>query len=131
MKSTPQPIRIHSWLFSLLVSLVLVIEEASASKPLTVFSSPFALHTSGSHLLNIANQPVSLSGVNWFGFETAEYAPHGLSIRNWQSLLDQVKRLGYNVIRLPFSDAMLASNVMPTNINDRRKLSFWSFIVFL
>ena len=75
------------------------------------------LHTSGSKILNSANQEVGLSGVNWFGFETDQHAPHGLWTRNWKSVLNQIKRQGYNVIRLPFSNAMLKPGVKPAGIN--------------
>ncbi len=75
------------------------------------------LHTSGSKILNSANREVGLSGVNWFGFETEQNAPHGLWARNWKSVLNQIKRQGYNVIRLPFSNAMLKPGVKPVGIN--------------
>ncbi|HEX2991421.1 MAG TPA: glycoside hydrolase family 5 protein [Anaerolineales bacterium] len=75
------------------------------------------LHTSGSKILNSANQEVGLSGVNWFGFETEQNAPHGLWARNWKSVLNQIKHQGYNVIRLPFSNAMLKPGVKPVGIN--------------
>jgi endoglucanase len=75
------------------------------------------LHTSGSKILNSANEVVGLSGVNWFGFETSEHAPHGLSVRRWQEMLDQIKSYGYNVIRLPFSNAVLKPGVKPTKID--------------
>lgn len=78
------------------------------------------LHTSGSQILDASKRVVGLSGVNWFGFETNERAPHGLSVRNWQEVLDQVKSLGYNVIRLPFSNAMLRPNVKPSGISYQR-----------
>ena len=83
-----------------------------------VFPTPSdCLHTWGSKILNASNEVVGLSGVNWFGFETPEHAPHGLSERNWQDLLDQIKSQGYNVIRLPFSNAVLARDVKPTKID--------------
>ena len=75
------------------------------------------LHTSGNKIFDSANQPVGLSGLNWFGFETANYAPHGLWSRSLGSMLDQIKNLGYNVIRLPFSNAALKSGAMPTSID--------------
>lgn len=75
------------------------------------------LYTSGSRILDADNHPVGLSGLNWFGFETSNYAPHGLWSRNWGDMLDQIKDLGYNVIRLPFSNAMLQPGVMPTGID--------------
>src|SRR5919108_6003916 len=75
------------------------------------------LHTSGNQILDATGKAVGLSGINWFGFETESRAPHGLWQRNWQEMLDQVRDLGYNVIRLPFSNAMLAPGTKPTGIN--------------
>ena len=37
------------------------------------------LHTPGSRILDSSNHVVGLSGLNWFGFETASNAPHGLA----------------------------------------------------
>ncbi len=78
------------------------------------------LHTSGNKILDASNHVVSLGGLNWFGFETSNNVPHGLSIRNWQDILEQIKSQGYNVIRLPFSNAMLKQGVMPSDINYKR-----------
>lgn len=58
-------------------------------------------HTSGSKILDANNQPVRITGINWFGMETANYAPHGLWSRGYKEMLDQIKSLGYNTIRLP------------------------------
>jgi aryl-phospho-beta-D-glucosidase BglC (GH1 family) len=55
--------------------------------------------------------------VNWFGFETENRAPHGLWSRNFGQMLDQIQKLGYNVIRLPFANAMLVPGAKPTGIN--------------
>jgi endoglucanase len=81
---------------------------------------PNYLHTSGSQILDVSNRAVGLSGVNWFGFETSSSAPHGLWARNWAEMLDQVKDEGYNVIRLPFSNAMLKQGVMPSGIDEQK-----------
>ncbi len=57
-----------------------------------------------------ADAPPSLArmtGVNWFGFETSLYVPHGLWSRDYRSMLQQMRDLGFNTIRVPFSDAML------------------------
>src|SRR5262245_45000412 len=56
------------------------------------------LRTSGSQIMDAQGRQVTLSGVNWFGFETESFAPHGLSVRNYQSMLDQMVRLGFNKI---------------------------------
>lgn len=46
------------------------------------------------------------NGLNWFGFETPNYSPHGLWSRSMDDVLDQVRAEGYNLIRLPFSSQM-------------------------
>jgi endoglucanase len=100
----------------ILFSLLVTIGPASLRATQVKAASNY-LHTSGSKLLDSSGQVVNLSGLNWFGFETSNNVPHGLWSRSWQSMLDQIKSLGYNVIRLPFSDAVLQSGVMPTSIN--------------
>ena len=78
---------------------------------------PNYLHTSGNQILDASGRVVGLSGVNWFGFETEVRAPHGLWQRSLGDMLDQIKGLGYNVIRLPFSDEILSAGVKPTGID--------------
>lgn len=74
-------------------------------------------HTSGSQILDANNQPVRIAGINWFGLETSTYAPHGLWARNYQSILSQIKTLGFNTIRLPFSDDIFKSTSTPNGID--------------
>lgn len=61
----------------------------------------------GGRLVDFAGRRVRLVGVSWFGFETPTCAPHGLSARNWRSMLLQMRRVGFNVVRLPFSTRLL------------------------
>jgi Endoglucanase len=42
-------------------------------------------------------------GVNWFGLETQNQAPHGLWSRDYKDMLAQIADLGFNTIRVPFS----------------------------
>ncbi|PAZ13520.1 endoglucanase [Streptomyces sp. SA15] len=74
-------------------------------------------HTSGRQILDAAGQPVRIAGINWFGFETANHVTHGLWARDYKSMIDQMKSLGYNTIRLPFSDDILKPGTMPDSIN--------------
>ncbi|GIG61990.1 endoglucanase [Longispora fulva] len=67
-------------------------------------SAPGYWHTSGRTILDSADQPVRIAGVNWFGFETTNRVPHGLWIRDYRSMIDQIGATGYTTIRLPFSD---------------------------
>ncbi len=61
------------------------------------------LSTRGATIVDAQGQAVLLRGVNWFGIETENRAPHGLWARDYKAMLAQIKGLGYNVIRLPYS----------------------------
>jgi endoglucanase len=74
-------------------------------------------HTSGRQILDAAGQPVRIAGINWFGFETSNRVTHGLWTRDYKSMIDQMKSLGYNTIRMPFSDDILKPGATPDSIN--------------
>lgn len=75
------------------------------------------LHTSGSKIVDDAGNVVRITGINWFGFETTNYAPHGLWSRSLDSMLDQIAGLGYNLIRVPWTNQMLDAGVSPNGID--------------
>lgn len=60
-------------------------------------------------IVDAGGEPARLHGLNWFGFETETLAPHGLWARNWRTMMDEVKALGFNVLRLPLSGELVAS----------------------
>lgn len=78
------------------------IQVASRMMPLRL-----PLATRQANIIDANGKPVLLRGVNWFGIETENHAPHGLWARGYQEMLQQIKSLGYNIIRLPFSVQML------------------------
>lgn len=73
--------------------------------------------TSGNQIVDADGNPVKLAGVNWFGMETTRYAPDGLFARNYKDMMDQMVELGFNTIRLPFSNDALDPARMPTSID--------------
>jgi len=75
------------------------------------------LHTDGGTIRDARGHAVRLSGVNWSGLETCNFAPSGLGQRSWWDVLDQVRALGFNSIRLPFSDQVLDPASRPQGIN--------------
>jgi endoglucanase len=78
------------------------------------------LRTARGEFVNSECQAVQLTGVNWFGMETEAFAPHGLDVRNWQAMLDQMVRAGFNTIRFPFSNQFLDDpRALPQGINYR------------
>ena len=79
-------------------------------------AAPGWLSTSGNQIVDSAGHTVQIAGVNWFGFENNDLAPHGLWTRNYKEMMDQMADLGFNTIRLPFSNDTLHSTGTP-NIN--------------
>lgn len=68
------------------------------------------LSTKGNKLYDASGKEVRLTGVNWFGFETSLVSPHGIWARDMKSMIKQIKDLGFNCIRVPWCNAMLADN---------------------
>jgi aryl-phospho-beta-D-glucosidase BglC (GH1 family) len=60
---------------------------------------------------------VKIAGVNWFGLESNRYAPDGLQVRNYKEMMQQMADLGFNTIRLPFSDQLFDAGSTPTGID--------------
>ncbi|MHB1159876.1 MAG: glycoside hydrolase family 5 protein [Chloroflexota bacterium] len=68
---------------------------------------PNFLSTRGAKIVDADGKEVKITGINWFGLETGTFAPHGLWSRNLDEMLDQVAELGFNTIRLPYSNQAL------------------------
>ena len=74
-------------------------------------------HTSGSKILDANNNPVKIAGINWYGFETTDEVVHGLWGQDYHAIVDDIKNLGYNTIRIPFSNQMVESPIVPAGIS--------------
>jgi endoglucanase len=61
-------------------------------------------HTSGERILDQANQPVRIAAVNWYGLETEAAVPGGLTSQDYKTILSTIASLGFNTVRLPFSN---------------------------
>jgi hypothetical protein len=71
------------------------------------------------NILDSNNQVARIAGINWFGFETGNYVVHGLWARGYKSMLDQIKSLGYNTVRLPHSNQLFGTGSTPNSITTR------------
>lgn len=77
----------------------------------------------GNQFVLTGGTPFKIKAINWFGAETEVFAPHGLWSRNYKDLIDQIKAMGFNAVRLPFSgdicnnERMPASNTIDGNLN--------------
>ncbi len=81
------------------------------------FAATGYYHTSGNRIVDSNGNPAVFNGLNWFGFETANYSPHGLWQYSLDSFMDQIKDHGYNLIRLPYSNQMFDAGSMPSGLN--------------
>ena len=58
-----------------------------------------------------------ITGLNWNGMESVDYVPGGLGDRKWQEILDLVASLGYNTIRMPFTNEALEPGRRINNVD--------------
>jgi mannan endo-1,4-beta-mannosidase len=75
------------------------------------------LSTRGAEIIDAAGQPVRVTGVNWFGFETGDMIVHGLWKRHYREMLAQVRELGFDTVRLPFSQEMLRDGATTRSVD--------------
>jgi endoglucanase len=50
---------------------------------------------------------VRMAGVNWYGMDDSHWVPAGLDAQRYTTIMDEVKLLGYNTIRLLFSNELV------------------------
>lgn len=120
--------RDRSPLLSLLLTLLLLLSLFITGALLSSLSlsrclplgEQVGLRAVQGRLIDSTCHEVHLTGVNWFGMETSAFAPHGLDVRNWQDMLDQMVRAGFNTIRFPFSNAFLEESSWPQGIDYER-----------
>jgi len=76
------------------------------------------LSASGAHLVDSTGATVRLTGLNWFGMETDNKTFHGLWANvTWRSMMDHMAQLGYNTIRIPYTDDALRPGAQATSVN--------------
>jgi endoglucanase len=74
-------------------------------------------HTSGNQIFDSAGNPVRIAGINWYGFETPDEIAHGLWAQDYHTVINDIKSLGYNTIRIPFSNQMVEDPIVPQNLS--------------
>ena len=110
------------FLIGIFIKLPLFAHSQQAmANPGMVIQPP--LSTRGAKIIDAKGKPVLLKGVNWFGIETETQAPQGLWQRDYKNMLSQIKQLGYNLIRLPYSVQALRSD-SPAGLADIRGINF-------
>lgn len=116
-KKKPKKLRLRKQAVLFLLTLVMFLLGSVTQLPAhsqlnvgnTAMTIQLPLSTLGAKIVDARGKRVLLRGVNWFGMETETHVPHGLWQRDYKDMLAQIKMLGYNLIRLPYSVAGLRS----------------------
>lgn len=99
---------------------VLVAAGAVVSPASAAIALPGWLSTNGSTIVTASGAPFTIKAAAWFGMETSNCAPHGLWSISLDDGLAAIAGMGFNTIRLPFSNECLAaktSNSINANAN--------------
>ena len=73
-------------------------------------SGPDYWHTSGNRIVDSLGRPVRIAAVNWAGMQGAQYVPAGLDRESLDTIVTRIRDLGFNTIRLPFSNQLAEQN---------------------
>jgi len=102
-------IHVSRFLFKPVLALAAVLGQFGASAP--AFAAPaFPLHTSGQFIVDSNGARVHLNAFNWYGSEGTDYVVEGLKAQPLASIAATIKGLGFNAVRLPWSNQMVESN---------------------
>jgi endoglucanase len=72
-------------------------------------------HTAGTRIVDASGRMVRIAAVNWFGMEGSYGVPEGLEWQPLDALMARVRELGFNAIRLPFSNQVAEQNPLVTD----------------
>lgn len=71
------------------------------------------LLTSGNQIIRPGGETYQLKSINWFGAESDVYTPHGLWVKNYKAIIDNIVDMGFNSVRIPFSGDICNTTQMP------------------
>jgi endoglucanase len=74
-------------------------------------------HTQGRNIIDAEDQVVKLASVNWYGASDELFIPGGLDVQHRDDIVKAIRRMGFNSVRLPYSDEMVVSNpLIPSDL---------------
>jgi endoglucanase len=68
------------------------------------------LHTSGAYIVDADGTRVRINAFNWYGAESTDYVVGGLQKATLTSIVQTIKGLGFNAVRIPWSNEMYEDN---------------------
>ncbi|MFN8076234.1 MAG: cellulase family glycosylhydrolase [Kineosporiaceae bacterium] len=93
-------------------------QAASVSPAAATGTGVGFLSTKGNQIVDSTGASVRLTGINWFGLETDNHVFHGMwSSEPWKAQIDHMAQLGFNTLRIPYSNDNLNNSLTPS-VND-------------
>ncbi|KAF2098991.1 glycoside hydrolase [Rhizodiscina lignyota] len=74
------------------------------------FRDGFPVVTNGREILDARNRSVHLKSVNWYGASDVKFVVAGLATRHRDDIAKTIRRMGFNSVRLPYSDELVYTN---------------------
>jgi endoglucanase len=68
------------------------------------------LSTKGRDIVDTNGRRYKLSSVNWYGASDELFIPSGLDVQHRDVIAQSIRMLGFNSVRLPYSDEMVIAN---------------------
>ena len=81
--------------------------QPAVKAPVSGYDPEMPLHTRGRFIVDANDRRVKLASVNWYGASDTHMVPGGLDRAPLTQIVAQIKALGFNSVRLPFSNFML------------------------
>jgi endoglucanase len=76
---------------------------------------PGPLRAVGNKLYDKIGNQILLRGINVYGFDTVDLAPSSFWAISWEQLFWQIKSVGFNTLRIPYSPDMFDEGRLPMN----------------
>jgi endoglucanase len=70
----------------------------------------FPLHTEANHVFDSSGRRIHINAVNWYGAESPDFVVGGLGSATPYAIAQLIKQLGFNAVRLPWSNQLVESN---------------------
>lgn len=70
------------------------------------------LHTAHHWIVDAKGNRVKLAGVNWYGADNIEFSVGGLAYQPLAAIAHEVKAMGFNSVRIPWSNQLVETNPM-------------------
>jgi endoglucanase len=90
-----------------------VVTTASSASASAASGQPvirYPLHTDGRLIVDAGGQPVHLAAANWYGAESTDFVAGGLQAQPLELIVRQVRQLGFNAVRLQWSNQLFESD---------------------